>query len=84
MFKDEPDNLADLATGEDCLPPRLLLPRQLGLLLLIRCLLAAQGTDCQRGELLCSWDKFAACSRGANQIPQRSDTLSFSPGKKKP
>ena len=55
LSEDEPDNLAPFANGEDCLLPRLLLPRQLGHLHLLPCSLAAQGAACQRGRLLCGW-----------------------------
>ena len=52
LIEDELDNPANLATGEDCLLPRLLLSRQLGRLHLLPGPLATQGTACKRGGLL--------------------------------
>ena len=55
LVEDESDNLAAFAAGEDCLLPRLLLPRQLGRLHLLPGPLATQGTACKRGGLLSLW-----------------------------
>ena len=55
VCEDEPDNVADLALGENRLLPRLCLSRQLGCFQFLPRTFAPQGRACERGRLLSVW-----------------------------